>query len=232
MFKLFTKYIILFSLLFNVSCNFIADDITDFVFLLPDKEFTVDSSQFDINIEEDTIPSVACPGTPTCAEIGDLFFCNTTSTCAATVDYSLKSEIISLKDEVEAFAVVSSNDNVSVEFNYIQMQVNSNTLNFDLPPMDIYIAPQSVTSLHNVDGTINPDVTLIGTLDSITAGTTGIHDIVLTNSGEGVLTEYVSHPDVPFYLFVSGSITFEAGDSIPQGALTTKIHSEATASIN
>ncbi|MBU1238921.1 hypothetical protein KKF84_00075 [Myxococcota bacterium] len=224
-------FLTLFSLL-SLSCNFISDDVTDFDFILPEKEFTVDSSQFGIQINETAIPEVACPGTPSCADLGENFQCGTDGFCEAEASYDLKSDIIVLKDEVEEFAVITSQDHISVSFKYIQMQVVTNTLNFDLPPLDLYIAPQSVTALRDAQGDLNSEVRMVGTLDTIQAGKTGYYDVNLAPAGQDTLTSFVQHPDVPFYLFVSGTSSFGAGDSVPAGALTVRVHSRATASIN
>ncbi len=215
------------------SCAIVDDSITDFTFRLPEKEFSVDTAQFGMDLSaHEEIPSVACPGSPACSELGTDFSCGTSGTCEATITYDLKSDIIRLSEEVEEFAVVTSQDHVNVSFKYIQMEVMVNTLNFDLPPMELYIAPQSVTTLFDGNGNLSAGVILLGTLDEIPAGTTDIMDINLSPNGQQTLTEFVSRPDVPFYLFVAGSTTFSGGDPIPTGRLDVRVHSAATASIN
>ena len=112
------------------------------------------------------------------------------------------------------------------------MEVMTNTLNVDLPPMKIYLAPHTVTEFYDSQGNIDSRISLIGELPVIPAGNSGIYDINMTATGEKVLTEYVQEPDVPFYFFVNGSLTFKAGDVVPQGAIKLKVHSMATASVN
>ena len=72
----------------------------------------------------------------------------------------------------------------------------------------------------------------MGSLDTIPASRTGYYDVNLSPDGQASLTSFVQHPDVPFYLFVAGTMLFEGGDPVPSGALTVKVHSRATASIN
>ncbi len=217
----------LFVSIFLFSCNFISTDVDDFNFRLPEKEFTVDSAQFGMTWEG-TLPAVECPANP--CPTGDAFFCDA-GTCAAKAEYALQSEIVRLKDEVEELAVVGAQDQVTVKFKYIQMEVVSNTLSFQMPPLQLYVAPQTVTSLFDTEGVVRADVDLIGNLEAIPAGATGIYDINLTQDGEAVLTRYCQKPDVPFYFFIYGSTVFGAGDTVPAGAITVRIHSMATASI-
>jgi len=212
---------------FLFSCNFISTDVDDFNFLLPEKEFSVDSAQFGMTWDG-ALPAVACPANP--CPTGEAYFCDA-GTCAAKAKYALQSEIVRLKDEVEELAVVGAQDQVSVKFKYIQMEAVSNTLNFQLPPLQLYVAPRTATSLFDAEGEVRADVDLIGSLESIPAGATGIYNINLTQDGEAVLTRYCQKPDVPFYFFIYGSTVFGAGDQVPAGAITVKIHSMATASI-
>jgi len=221
---------ILYSLIistFLFSCNFLSTDVDDFNFRLPEKEFTVDSAQFGMTWEGN-LPTIECPANP-CPD-GEAFFCDA-GTCAAKAEYTLQSAIVRLKDEVEELAVVGAQDQVTVKFKYIQMEVVSNTLSFQMPPLQLYVAPQTVTSLFDTDGAVRADVDLIGSLQAIPAGATGIYDIDLTQNGEALLTAYCQRPDVPFYFFIYGATVFGAGDAVPAGALTVRIHSMATASI-
>ncbi len=214
------------------SCNFIDPDVTSFNFILPQKEFTVDSDQFNLDMDSQTMPIVDCDLDQECIDAGgEGFFCDSNNTCSVQVNYSLKSEKILLKEEVEEFAVVTSKDHVSVSFEYIQMDIFTNTLNFSIPPLKIYIAPQNVTALYNENNELHDDAKLIGDLDTINAGDTGLYDINLAPEGKQILTEYVSHPDIPFYFFVAGSIIFQGGDPVPSGTLNLKVHSMAKAQI-
>ncbi len=210
------------------SCNFISTDVDDFNFHLPEKEFTVDTEQFGMDWEGD-FPEIQCPANP-CPD-GEAFFCDS-GTCAAKAEYSLQSNIVRLKDEVEELAVVGAQDQVTVKFKYIQMEVVSNTLNYAMPPLQLFVAPQTATSLFDENGNVRTDVELIGSLPSIPASTGGIFDINLTTGGEAALTRYCQRPDVPFYFFIHGTTIFGAGDPVPRGAITVRVHSMATASIN
>lgn len=214
--------------MFTVSCNFISSNVDDFNFRLPEKSFTVDSGQFGLSWNG-ALPSIECPANP-CPD-GEAFFCDA-GQCAAKVEYALQSEIVRLKDEVEELAVVGSQDHVTVKFKYIQMEVTANTLNFPLPPLQLYVAPQTATSLFDDQGQLRTDVELVGTLPSIPAQGIGVYDLVLSEGGQEALTRYCQRPDVPFYFFIYGSAVFSAGDPVPAGALTVRIHSMATASIN
>ncbi len=210
-----------------VSCNFISSDVDDFNFHLPQKTFTVDTAQFGLSWSG-PLPSIECPANP-CPD-GAAFFCDA-GHCAARVEYALQSEIVRLKDEVEELAVVGSQDQVTVKFKYIQMEVTANTLNFPLPPLQLYVAPQTATSLFDDQGQLRSDVELIGTLPSIPVHGVGVYDLALTAGGQEALTRYCQRPDVPFYFFVYGAVQFSAGDPVPAGAITVRIHSMATASI-
>jgi hypothetical protein len=85
--------------------------------------------------------------------------------------------------------------------------------------------------LYNENYELHEDAELIGDLNTINAGDTGLYDINLASEGKQILTEYVSHPDIPFYFFVAGSVIFQGGDPVPSGALTLKVHSMANAQI-
>jgi hypothetical protein len=236
MFRLFLK-ISLFSLLFVfISCDFISGDVDDIHFLLPEKEFTVDSAHFSIDATGDTIPEIDCPAN-SCTTAGENFSCDTIlGKCVATADFELQSELVRLDEEVSELSTINSNDNLTVTFKYIQMEVISNTLNFDLPPVTIYVAPSTINSLYDVNGDIVSEAALIGTLGSIEQGMKlnpedNIYDIQLSQNGENNLTRYVQQPDVPFYFYIAGQIQFNPGDDIPQGAIKIKVHSAAKASI-
>ncbi|MBN2724766.1 MAG: hypothetical protein JXR95_11905 [Deltaproteobacteria bacterium] len=227
-----TIILFLLSTVLTASCDFISSDVTDFNFILPEKEFTVNTSDFNI-AASGNIPEVACTEDLTCSEAGgEAFSCDVASSkCKATAEYVLRSDLVNLKEEVEELAVVGSNDHVTVTFKYIQMEVIKNTLNFSLPPLEIYVAPQSVTTLYGIEGIVNSEAELIGTLDSIPASTMGVYDINLTTEGENILTEYCQDPSVPFYFFIGGQVVFLAGDPVPAGELTVRVHSMATARI-
>ncbi len=221
-------FFFLFGFSFLFSCNFISSDVKDFNFLLPEKQFTVDSAQFGMTWEG-MLPAIDCPENPCPDEAA--FFCDN-GTCAAKAEYVLQSELVRLKQEVEELAVVGAHDHVTVKFKYIKLEVVNNTLTFDLPPLRLYVAPQTSTSMFDGDGNIRSDVELVGTLESVPAAATGVFDMQLSTQGEAALTRYCQKPDVPFYFYIHGSTIFSAGDAVPAGAMTLKIHSMATASIN
>ncbi len=210
------------------GCGFISEDVTATSFMLPEKEFRIDTADLGVDqIGGDTIPSIECPANE--CPSGDAFYCDEDENlCAAKGTYALTATL-HLADEVPELASIGDSRLVDVKFDYIQMNVTENTLNFDLPDLDIYAGPQTIPNLLDDNGNIVSGVHKVGVLRSIPAGITGTFDIQLSEEGRKVMSDYVSIPSKPFNVYVLGRVQFHAGDNVPQGAIVLTIHSMVTA---
>jgi hypothetical protein len=188
-------------------------------------------------VEPNEVPSIPCDASnDPCPSFGEEFSCNEAAgVCQVTIPFELVTTT-NLSDEVPELETVGTSDFTTVKFNYIRMYVQENSLSIATPPVEFFVAPDTVGSLW-VPGsdplTMDPQVEKVGTVPSIDPGVSGhTKDVELTPGGEAALTDYCRTPDVPFNLFVYAEITLQGGDPLPQGALTLQVDAEATVGLN
>ena len=153
--------------------------------------------------------------------------CDTgTMTCTAKVNATVSYPVDLSKDQSfttsvagKAVAVVKS---ISLKYG-----VPKNTVSIDIPQLDLYIAPQGVTTI--------PDsrAVLIDHIPSIAKRTTlpdDSGDITIQTSSQAgaIFVDSIKNPSKPFTLLINTKPVVKAGDPLPAGQLTIKVTPQIT----
>ena len=143
--------------------------------------------------------------------------------CFAQARARLSQEVNVLQDD--AFVTKVARRAVSaVRKVDLAYDVPMNTLTFDVPAVDVYVGPPG--SLAETD----PGVVMIGTLETITAGTTFVavserrHLVLEDGSPARDLIEEHIQAKQPFVFVLVTAPRMEAGDPVPGGAFTIDVY--------
>jgi hypothetical protein len=95
--------------------------------------------------------------------------------------------------------------------------VSNNSLNVDLPPLSIYLAPSNVT-----DPT-DPRAVLFGTVPSIPAGTDPSAQVQLASNSGAVFEMFTANLATPFNFIAATTVKITAGMPVPSGQITIAV---------
>jgi hypothetical protein len=208
-----------------VGCGLISSDITKITFDLPTETYTFDTAQWNIPpaLRGMSFPSIACASTNDCCTLGTVagLDCATTTltcqsgSCAAELP---ESQATSINLSTQVMPSLSSYTSlVSISISRITYTVRSNTLNVDVPPLSIYLAPDGVT-----DPT-DSRAKLFGTVPSIAAGTTPTGNVQLTSDAASVFQMFTGNLATPFEIITAATVVIGAGTPVPSGAITIDV---------
>lgn len=164
-----------------------------------------------------SMPSIDCSEEDICMEMGDAFYCDTNhNACGIKAPIQL-STAVHLAEEVEELREVGNLTFAKVSIESLYFTVEVNTLGVESPVLGIYVANNGVLELSfDEDGeVITPGCRRIGSLPSVPAGFTGKKDVILTEPGREALNEYLREPNIPFKLFVAGTVSVAPGQNLP-----------------
>jgi hypothetical protein len=145
------------------------------------------------------------------------------------------SNTFNLANEVPELQQVASNvpSFAHVTLKRLYLSSYSNTLNDDTPEIELYLGPESATSVDSLDQSGQPVCKKLGTLAPITKGTSCSQsctvDVVLTADGAAVFETFVKNFRQTFKFFARATSQFEPGDPVPSGQFTASITGTVTA---
>ena len=220
------------------GCGLVSSDIGSFTFQLPSKSFSFDTastgwkappSYYNVPVPCGAGQAVAdCCNPPAPAPKPD---CSATppqlacvsSLCALQFPFSVNQKI-DLKNEVPSLANVGASS-LTVTIKKIQYTIAS-TLNVELPAMDIYVAPATVTTL--------PDAmaTKFGTVPATPAGATKSGDVILDAAGQAKFSQYLSQFTTPFNLIAYTVVVLPSGSPAPTGKVDATVTGTISAKPN
>jgi len=220
----------------TTGCGLISSDVTNFDLTLPDKNFTVDATSWQVDQQQaDTLLSLNCSSQPTvCASAamqactkGCSGSCNSgTHTCDLSLDVSVYQPVNLIMEKPE---LKSINDEpvIKVTIDSVTYEVTSNTLNVATPEMKVYVSPMSVMDPKD------PAAKEIGTISSVPAGmtTTMPQNIAFNATGKADLVNIMSTFKTPFNVLVGSTIVVHMGTPVPQGKLDAVVHIKAHAGL-
>lgn len=218
------------------GCGLISSDVTNFDLTLPDKNFTIDATGWNVNQQAaDALLSTNCSSQPTvCAsaamqacQMGCSGSCNTqTHTCDLSMDVSLYRPIDLVTEKPE---LKSINDEpvIKVTIDSVTYEVTANTLNVATPEMKVYVAPMSVMNPKD------PQAKEIGVIAPVAAGqtTTSPQNIAFNATGKADLVNIMSTFKTPFNVLVGSTIVVKMGTPVPSGKLDAVVHIKAHAGL-
>ncbi len=201
--------------------------ITRVTFDLPKQTYSFDTKMW-VNLPPAAtglaFPSIPCSSDAACCTLGAAVSldCNTTpltcpaGTCEADVPES-QSSSINLAQQVPQLATFPGHSLVKVSIASIGYQVTDNTLNVDLPPMAIYLAPDGITDAHDASAM------LFGTVPAIPAGTNPSGMVQKAPNADEVLQMYTSNVSQTFNVIATTTVVIAAGTPVPDGHFTVTI---------
>ncbi|HEY2903115.1 MAG TPA: hypothetical protein VGL59_21210 [Polyangia bacterium] len=214
-----------------VGCGLLSKDLLRTSFNLPPKSFAFDTSAW--HLPSGDLPAVPCgdgqlvtdccslpPPAPDCSV--NMITCDN-ALCTLHVPLSL-AQSVNLKMEVPALSSFSNQSLINVTISKISYTYAS-TLNVDLPPMDLYIANDGVTTAPG-DGAQK-----FGTTKTIHANGSGTDDVALDPSGASAFADHAHHFGTPFNFIATTTVVIPSGSPIPSGSVTVTVQGTATASL-
>ena len=217
------------------GCGLISSDVADFNLDLPEKNFSIDASSWQVDDAQaqmllgmncGSAPAVCNTAAQAACEMNCTGTCNASQRCELNLDVSLYQPINLLTEKPE---LKSINDQpvIRVTIDSVTYDVVTNTLNVATPELTVYVAPMSVMDPKD------PEAVPIGTIASIDAGaTTASSEAIAFNAdGRAKLIGMMSTYKTPFNVIVGSSITVRQGQMVPMGKLDAVIHIRAHAGL-
>lgn len=212
------------------GCGLLSSDIATTSYKLP-QTYTFDTSMFtglptgstqsvpcgdgqlvtDCCNPPDPAPKPDCTTTPLVCAPDNSSVNNGASVCTAELPESLASEI-NLGNSVPS-SVPTGNISIA-SVGYV---VTSNSLNVDLPPVTIYLAPDGVTKPTDAQAMV------FGTIPVIPAGTTPSAAVQKDPNADHVFSTYAGNLSTPFEFIASTTVVIPSGTPIPSGQVTIEV---------
>jgi hypothetical protein len=207
-----------------VGCNLISSDITTLTFELPTKSYQFDTQMANL---PSSFPAVPCGAgqavmdccmppaplpQPDCSTM-PLSCDDSVCTLHQTVSVAQR---VNLSMEVPQLQALGSKMLADVFIKKISYSVVS-TLNVDLPPVIIYLAPDGVTSPSD------PSAKKFGTVPATPAGATKSGDVMLEPDAQSTFSSFATNFTAPFGFIASTTLVVASGSTIPSGNVTVSV---------
>jgi hypothetical protein len=214
------------------ACGLIDSDVARVRFALPAKTYSFNASSF--NLPAGGSPEVPCGAGQTVTDC-----CNPpqplpmpdcamtpltcepngagTPVCTAVVSVSV-AQAVNFSAEVPSLAGATSLADIRIE--RIDYAVPSNTLNVDVPPLSLYLAPAGVTDPND------PSAVKFGTVPLIPAMSTASGTVTPEPNANARLAMFVSNPSVPFAFIGATTVKVPSGTATPTGAVQIVVSGE------
>lgn len=165
------------------------------------------------------VPSIACSNASTCPMApGIIVECNPEGLCdPAATTATIAQQDIDLREVMERFSIVDS-----IALRGVEYAVIGNTLNVDLPAVEVYWAPVGTAS---IDGALH-----LGSFPAVRAGETPMARVPLDATGTAALNDHLEAISRQFRIFLEATVDVEPGDRFPQGAVMANVQFEVRAS--
>jgi hypothetical protein len=215
------------------SCGLISKDILSTSFSLPPKSYAFDTAVW--HLPSGSFPAVPCGAgqlvedccnppdglpKPDCSV--NMLSCDD-AVCTLHVPISV-SQTMDLKKEVPALSGFSNQSLINVSITRITYSFAS-TMNIDLPPVELFIAPDGVTSADD------PAAEKFGTTHVIPAGATGDDTVDLAPNAGAAFAARAHHFGTPFNFIARTSVVIPSGSPIPSGGVNLTVQGTAKASL-
>jgi hypothetical protein len=221
-------------------------DLLSYNFQLPEKSFTIDTAtvvpqQWQQLPATATLPAVPCPQVSCCTiasgpgeQCATLGLACEAGSCAASPQVTLSNPVNLAQQAPELQSVASSVPSfASVTVSRLYLSSYTSTLNYDTPPIDLYIGPESAATVEDKDPSGNPLCVQIGTLDPLPpcpAGC-GAVDVHLSADGQAAVGRFAKDFRQTFKVFARAQLSFKAGDPVPKGKLDLTVTGTLKASL-
>lgn len=217
------------------GCGLVSSDVTNFDLTLPDKDFSVDTSGWQVDQQAAmTYLATSCtnPAPNVCTTAAAMAcstncngVCDSTNKCDLQLQVAVHQPVNLLMEKPE-LNTINNEPIIKVTIDSVTYDVTDNTLNVATPEMGVFVAPMSVTDPSD------PMAQQVGTIASIAPGMTfTAMDMQYTTTGKQALVDIMSTFKTPFNVIVGATITLKSGDMLPTGKLDAVVHITAHAGI-
>jgi hypothetical protein len=200
-----------------IGCGLIDSNITAVGFDLPMRSYELNSDGF--NLPADNSIAIPCVDDAGC--FTQPFVCQN-DVCTAVVPVSQATEM-NLGSEAPALGNVTGTVDITVD--RINFNVTTNTLNVDLPPISLYMAPMGVTDPGD------PQAMLFGTVPSVPAGQTTTGQVQLSSNSGAVFKNFTRDVSKPFNFIAATTVTVASGAGVPSGRVVFSVTGRLSASL-
>lgn len=217
----------------TAGCGLVSSDVATVMFDLPVRTYSFDTAQTGWNLPPASLPAIACTDDQICCTTAQLagidcamVTCDAASaTCALTVTVETPPQSIDLRDEVPELSKLGNNQSlIDVTVSRITYDVTANTLNVDLPAVEIYVAPQGAMS------TADPSASKFGTIPSTPAGNTiAGGNVDLDPAGQSAFVGFAHDYGTPFVFIARTTVIVPGGTPLPMGAIDIDIRGQLSA---
>lgn len=165
------------------------------------------------------VPSIACASAAECPMAPEINVeCNTDGLCdPVATTATVHMQDVDLREVMERFSVVNS-----IALRGVEYAVVGNTLNVDLPAVEVYWAPVGTASVD--------DAVRLGSFPEVRAGETPMARVPLDAVGTAALNDHLEGVSNQFRIFLEATIDVDPGDRFPQGAVMANVQFEIRAS--
>ena len=214
------------------GCGLVSSDVATVRFNLPVRTYSFDTAKAGWNLPPASLPSVACTDDQICCTAAQLagidcgmVICDGASaTCALKVTVETPPQSVNLKAEVPELASLDHQTFIDVTISRITYDVTANTLNVDLPEVEIYVAPQGTTS------TADPSASKFGTVPVTPAGSTiAGGSVALDPAGQNAFVGFAHDFGTPFVFIAKTTVIVPGGTPLPMGAIDIDIKGQLSA---
>jgi len=142
--------------------------------------------------------------------------------CTAVVTLS-QSQQLNLGQQVPQLQGAVGLGNVSI--NNISYTVLDNSLNIDLPPVTLFLAPNGVTDPND------PTAKKFGTVPAITAMSTPMGTVMLESDAAATFASFTHTLSTPFELIATTTVHVPSGTPVPTGKIDMNVTGTLSASL-
>jgi hypothetical protein len=221
-----------------LGCGLISSDITKVTFDLPAKTYMFNASQW--GLPPGMTPLVHCGAPDNLATMTVMDCCNppaplTKPDCTAhpvmcvsgvcTLEQPVTvPSMVNLKAEVPVLSSVNSQSIADITLSNLHYEAQ-NTLNIDVPPLVLYIAPDGVTDPKD------PNAQKFATVPMIPKGMNASGDVILEPDADAVFSARGQMFGTPFNFIATTTIVVPSGSPSPQGMITVTVTGKIAAKI-
>jgi hypothetical protein len=201
-------------LMVTIGCGLIDTDITSVGFDLPKRSYEFNTEGVDLPADN----SVVIPCGAACV---DPFVCQN-DVCTAVVSVTQSTPMDLGKEAPELGSVTGS---VDITVDRINYTVTTNTLNIEVPPISLYLAPAGVTD------PADSRAMLFGTIPAVPASETVSGQVQLASNSGAVFKSFTKDLSMPFNFIAATTVTIASGAGVPSGRIVFSVTGRLSASL-
>jgi hypothetical protein len=220
---------------FLPGCGLVSRDVSKVPFDLPPKSYSFDTSSTGWKLPAGSFPQIPCGPAEVitdCCNPPDPLpkpNCSVTPLSCEEGLCTLRFQVsavqqMALKQEVPVLANIDRQYLLDVYISQIRYTVMS-TLNVGLPSVDLYVAPDGVTSASD------PQAEKFGTVPLTPAMANGDGLVDLSPDSEQIFATYAHELATPFNFIATTTIVIPSGSPIPSGRVDITVTGQLTASL-